>query len=233
MPLPTSTYVAQMIKGQLTVVGAPGTVVGGDTPFNPLHRMVDIMCEACWPAVLASFSASTFIGSLGGPSGVAQPPLPQPLITMAQMQADVLIRIPLTPTVAGGLAAQNLWTGPFGTSLSLGVGMGVLMALNSSPFSIALAGVDPVFTNLTGGFVELLRPPIEPASLVGSVLAGWSSDPLLGPGERLLMANAMVGAFTATVNSIQLACGIVNVTPPAVVIVPGVPYPQSLPLVIS
>jgi len=236
MPLPQAPYVGTLMKAQLTAAGAPGAIAVGATqvPFNPLHRMADIMLDVMWPQVLAGFQAGIFVGSVGGPSAVVSPPAPMPFVSLTQMQADIAIRLPIVPVNAQSIAAQNTWSGPFAAALPTGVAMGVLMALNSSPFSIAATPADPVFLNLISGFVELQRAPLTAQQFVPQVLAAWNADPDLGVStDRFLMANAMVGAVVDAVNSIQLGCGIVNPSPPATTpAVPGVPYP-GLPLVFT
>ena len=233
MPIPSAQFVSTIIKAQLASAGAPGVIAPGpvtQAPFNPIHALVDLMVTACWPQVELSWLSGYFTGSLGGPSCTVYPPASYPILTGEHMQLSVTAVLPLVPASAQALAAQNGWLGPFAPTLSNGVGMGVLMAFMGSPLGISGQVGDPVFTGLTGGFLEFTRTALTASSLLGPVQAAWASYPDLGPGNRLLLANAMVGGMVEALNSIHLSCGIVNPAP-AVPIVPGVPYPQSLPLV--
>lgn len=238
MPLPTPVQVSQMIKVQLAAAGVPGAIAIGpvtQTPFVPMHLLVELMVQAVWPAVLTNILTGQFVGSVGSPSAAAAIPGPVPVITFAQMQAALTVQYPLVVPSATALALQNVWSGPFAAAVPTAVLMGVLMALNSSPLTIAGQPGDPVFLALTAGLLDFFWPPIVPETLVPAVLAAWQAHPdLAGPTDRTLTARAMVSALVKPLNEIVLTASVVNPSPPGVApVVPGTPYPYSLPLVIA
>jgi len=237
MPFPSVANVALMIKSQLTVAGCPGSFGVGVTgaTVNPLHTMVDVMVSTVWPVVLLNLQSGAYMGGLSFAALGGGAATPLPVITFGHLQAAIAPLLPLATPQAAALAAAAGWLGPFGAALPLGVTSGVLMALNASPVVITPAPGDTgagIWPTILTGILELVRPPIPAAALIGQVQAAWSAHPDLGPGNRALVAMVLVSAMIDPLNQLQLGCLIAN---PAGVIstVPGTPYPQTLPLVVT
>lgn len=232
MPFCPPVTWASLTKSALASQGAPGTVT--TEGYNPVWLMIDLACAALWADIQAHLCGGVWVGSAGGPTSAVLPPAPVPFVGPPQLAALTATFSGLVPTLALEAAASAGWIGVAATAIPAGVALGFISALSQSTWSVAGAPADTVYLSLTAGVLSWSRAALPATAMIPKILAAWNSSPLLRPADRLGAAQAVAGPIAAILALLDLTCGVVNAAPPGVApVVPGTPYPPTIPWIFT